>query len=111
MRQAALPSRPIERGRPGQGLLAHVLVSKYADHLPLYRQSQIFEREGLDLSRSTLADWVGQSAALLEPLCKPEDIEGYAAVENKSGPSNMCITCTQSKTIAIKIISCRIRIR
>ncbi len=66
--QAALPSRPIERGRPGPGLLAHVLVSKYADHLPLYRQSQIFEREGLDLDRSTLADWVGKSTALLEPL-------------------------------------------
>jgi transposase len=66
--QAALPSRPIERGRPGPGLLAHVLVNKYADHLPLYRQSQIFEREGIDLEHSTLADWVGKSAALLEPL-------------------------------------------
>lgn len=66
--QAPLPSRPIERGRPGPGLLAHVLVSKYADHLPLYRQSQIFDREGLDLDRSTLADWVGKTTALLEPL-------------------------------------------
>ncbi|WP_405402610.1 IS66 family transposase [Paracoccus sp. Ld10] len=66
--QASLPSRPIERGRPGPGLLAHVLVSKYADHLPLYRQSQIFEREGHDLDRSTLADWVGKSTTLLEPL-------------------------------------------
>ena len=66
--QAALPSRPIERGRPGPGLLAHVLVNKYADHLPLYRQSGIFAREGIDLDRSTLADWVGRSAALLEPL-------------------------------------------
>ena len=66
--QAVLPSRPIERGRPGPGLLAHVLVNKYADHLPLYRQSQIFAREGVDLDRSTLADWVGRSAALLEPL-------------------------------------------
>ncbi len=66
--QAALPSRPIERGRPGPGLLAHVLVNKYADHLPLYRQSQIFQREGIDLDRSTLADWVGKSTALLEPL-------------------------------------------
>jgi transposase len=66
--QAELPSRPIERGRPGPGLLAHVLVNKYADHLPLYRQSQIFSREGIDLERSTLADWVGQSARLLEPL-------------------------------------------
>ena len=51
--QAALPSRPIDRGRPGPGLLAHVLVSKYADHLPLYRQSQIYDREGIDLDRST----------------------------------------------------------
>ncbi|MDP7184428.1 MAG: IS66 family transposase [Paracoccaceae bacterium] len=66
--QAALPSRPIERGRPGAGLLAHVLVNKYADHCPLYRQSQIFAREGIDLDRSTLAGWVGQSSKLLEPL-------------------------------------------
>ena len=66
--QAALPSRPIERGRPGAGLLAYVLVNKYADHLPLYRQSQIFAREGIDLDRSTLAGWVGQSTKLLEPL-------------------------------------------
>ncbi|NKB55294.1 MAG: IS66 family transposase [Alphaproteobacteria bacterium] len=66
--QAALPSRPIEHGRPGPGLLAHVLVNKYADHSPLYRQSQIFQREGIDLDRSTLADWVGKSTALLEPL-------------------------------------------
>jgi transposase len=66
--QAPLPSRPIERGRPGPGLLAHVLVSKYGDHLPLYRQSQIFDRNGIDLDRSTLSDWVGKSAALLEPL-------------------------------------------
>ena len=66
--QAELPSRPIERGRPGPGLLAHVLVNKYADHSPLYRQSQIFSREGIDLDRSTLADWVGKSTALLEPL-------------------------------------------
>ncbi len=68
--QALLPSRPIERGRPGPGLLAHVLVSKYADHLPLYRQSQIYAREEIDLSRSTLADWVGQATALLAPLAE-----------------------------------------
>ena len=45
-----------------------MLVSKYADHLPLYRQSQIFDRDGLDLDRSTLTDWVGKTTALLEPL-------------------------------------------
>ena len=66
--QAPMPSRPIERGRPGPGLLAHVLVGKYADHLPLYRQSQIFERDGIDLQRSALTDWVGQTTSLLEPL-------------------------------------------
>jgi len=79
--QAPLPSRPIERGRPGPGLLAHVLVSKYADHLPLYRQSQIFAREGIDLDRSTLADWVGKSTALLEPLAKAI---GHHALESQA---------------------------
>ena len=66
--QSPMPSLPIERGRPGPGLLAHVLVSKYADHLPLYRQSGIYARDGIELERSTLADWVGRSAALLDPL-------------------------------------------
>jgi len=68
MVQAAAPSRPIERGLAGPGLLAHVLVSKYADHLPLYRQSEIYARAGVELERSTLADWVGATSALLDPL-------------------------------------------
>lgn len=66
--QAQAPSRPIARGLAGPGLLAHVLVSKYCDHLPLYRQSQIYARAGIDLDRSTLADWVGSASALLDPL-------------------------------------------
>ncbi len=66
--QAPMPSLPIERGIPGPGLLAHVMVSKYADDLPLYRQSQIYAREGVDLDTSTMADWIGRSAALLDPL-------------------------------------------
>ena len=66
--QAPAPSRPIARGLAGPGLLAHVLVSKYADHLPLYRQCEIYERQGMELERSTLADWVGGASALLEPL-------------------------------------------
>jgi transposase len=66
--QAAAPSRPIERGMAGPGLLAHVLVSKYSDHLPLYRQSEIYAREGVELDRSTLADWVGGTSRLLAPL-------------------------------------------
>lgn len=66
--QVPAPSRPMARGLAGPGLLAHVLVGKYADHLPLYRQSEIYAREGVDLDRSTLADWVGQCSRLLEPL-------------------------------------------
>jgi len=66
--QAPLPSRPIERGRPGPALISHVLVSKYCDHLPLARQSNIYARERVDLHRSTLTDWVGRSTALMEPL-------------------------------------------
>jgi len=66
--QAEAPSRPIERGMAGPGLLAHVLVSKYGDHLPLYRQSEIYAREGVELDRSTLADWVGGTSRLLAPL-------------------------------------------
>ncbi len=66
--QAPAPSRPIARGLAGAGLLAHVLVAKYCDHLPLYRQSDIYAREGVALERSTLADWVGQCNALLRPL-------------------------------------------
>jgi transposase len=66
--EATAPSRPVERGLAGPGLLAHVLVAKYADHLPLYRQSEIYAREGVDLDRSTLADWVGAASHLLSPL-------------------------------------------
>src|ERR1022692_3736157 len=66
--QAPAPSRPIARGLAGPGLLAHVLISKYADHLPLYRQCEIYARQGVELERSTLADWVGGSSELLDPL-------------------------------------------
>src|SRR5438128_537352 len=79
--QAAAPSRPIERGVAGPGLLAHVLVSKYADHLPLYRQSEIYARHGVELERSTLADWVGGTAQLLEPLV--EALRRYAIAAGK----------------------------
>jgi transposase len=62
-----LPPRVIEKGRPGPGLLAHILVSKYADHLPLYRLEGIFERHGIDLSRQTMCDWIG---AVADPLSR-----------------------------------------
>jgi transposase len=68
MMQAPMPALPIERGRPGPGLLAHVLVSKYCDHLPLYRQAEIYARDGLDLPRGLLAGWVGKAAELVQPM-------------------------------------------
>ena len=66
--QAPAPSRLIEGGMPTEATVAHVLVSKYADHLPLYRQAQIYGRQGINLDRSTLADWVGRAAWHLRPL-------------------------------------------
>jgi transposase len=66
--EAPAPSRPIERGLAGPGLLAHVIVSKFSDHLPLYRQSEIYARQGVEISRSTLAGWVGGASDLLCPL-------------------------------------------
>lgn len=66
--QAPAPARIVEGGLPTEALVAHVLVSKYADHLPLYRQAQIYARQGVTLDRSTLADWVGRAAWWLTPL-------------------------------------------
>ena len=65
---AAKPMQPIEKGLPGPGLLAHVTVSKYGDHLPLHRQEQMFKRQGVHLSRRTLCDWMKRSAELVSPL-------------------------------------------
>jgi transposase len=79
--QAPAPSRPIDRGMAGPGLLAHVLTSKFADHLPLYRQSEIYAREGVELDRSTLAKWVGEANHLLEPLV--EALRRYVMAADK----------------------------
>src|SRR5262245_47980292 len=65
---APLQAQPIDKGLPGPGLLAHVVVSKFADHLPLYRQAEILARHGVELSRSTLGGWVAAAADLLKPL-------------------------------------------
>jgi transposase len=65
---ATAPDHAIARGRAGAGLLAHIVVSKYDDHLPLYRQAEIFAREGVELETSTLSGWVGATAAALQPL-------------------------------------------
>jgi transposase len=71
---APAPDHAIARGRAGAGLLAHIVVSKYDDHLPLYRQAEIFAREGMELETSTLSGWVGATSAALQPL-----IDAFAA--------------------------------
>ncbi len=68
VRTAPKPMQPIEKGLPGPGLLAQVAVSKYADHLPLHRQAEMFRRQGVALSRQTLCDWMRRSADLVAPL-------------------------------------------
>jgi transposase len=68
--QAPMPDLPIEKGRPGPGLVANVVVSKYLDGLPLYRQSAILAREGIAIERATLADWVGHAAWWVMPLAE-----------------------------------------
>jgi len=65
---ADLPARPIDKGIPGPGLLAQIVIDKYTDHLPVYRQIQRFEREGIKLASSTLTDWISGTCTLLDPL-------------------------------------------
>jgi transposase len=85
---ADLPARPIDKGRPGAGLLAHVAISKYGDHLPLYRQEKIFKREGVDISLSTLCDWIGWTADLLEPIVKEikKDLKKEKLIQSDDTP-------------------------
>lgn len=79
--QAPVPSRPIERGVAGPGLLARVLTSKYAEHTPLYRQSEIYGRQGVELSRSLLSGWVDACCRLLSPL--EEALHGDVMTDGK----------------------------
>ena len=84
--QAPAPSRPLERGLAGPGLLAHVLTAKYCDHAALYRQSEMYARSGLELERSTLADWVGGAHRLLAPLVEALRRYVMAAKQNSHPP-------------------------
>jgi hypothetical protein len=70
MAQMPMPVMPIPRAMAGASVLAHVIMSKYADHVPLYRQAEIYARDGLDLDRGLLADWIGRAAWLLRPLAE-----------------------------------------
>jgi len=69
--QAPVPAQVIDKGIPTAGLLAHVMIAKFSDHLPLYRQESIFGRAGLAIPRSTLAQWVGVTGVQLQPLVDP----------------------------------------
>jgi len=79
--QGYAQSKGIDKGKAGTGLLAHILVQKYCDHLPMYRQSQIYAREGIELSRSTLSGWAGSCARLLEPLINELKKQIFASSE------------------------------
>ncbi len=79
--QAPAPAMPTPRGRATPATMAHLLVAKYCDHLPLYRQCEIYAREGLDLDRSTLCDWVGQAAWLLDPIAAAVRAHVFAAAK------------------------------
>src|SRR6266699_2653570 len=81
MVQREMPSLPIERGQAGAGLLAHILVSKYCDHLPLYRQSGIYARDGVNLDRAIMAAWVGKVTALAAPLVEAAAAHVMAAAK------------------------------
>ena len=85
--QASAPSRPIERGIAGPGLLARVLASKYAEHTPLYRQSEIYGRQGVELSRSLLSGWVDACCRLLAPL--DEALQAYVLTDGKLHADDM----------------------
>ena len=76
--------RRVLPGMAGPGLLAHVLTAKFCDHLPLYRQSAIYAREGVELDRSTLARWVGESSSLLAPLV--EALRRHVMSASKQAP-------------------------
>jgi transposase len=76
-----MPTLPIERGKPGPGLLAHIVVAKFDDHIPLYRLSEIYERIGVDISRSVMADWLGRVSVLITPLILM--IKAYIAASDR----------------------------
>jgi transposase len=88
MVQMPMPSLPVERGRPSAALLAHILVSKYCDHLPLYRQAGIYAREGVDLDRAVMANWVGKSVWIAAPLVEAinDHVMAGAAVHGDDTP-------------------------
>ncbi len=95
--QAAAPSRPIERGIAGPGLLARVLTSKYAEHTPLYRQSEIYARQGVELSRSLLSGWVDACCRLLSPL--EGALQDYVLTDGKLHADDTPVPVLENNTL------------
>jgi len=88
---AEKPMAPIEKGLPGPGLLAHVVVNKYGDHLPLHRQEAIFQRQGVAISRKTMCDWMRQCAELVSPLYErmKSSVLGSKVMQTDDTPVNV----------------------
>src|SRR3546814_8332701 len=76
--QASAPAHVVPGGLPTEALIANVLINKYCDHLPLYRQSKIFARQGIEISRATLANWVGRGIAALMPIVNRMRVDALA---------------------------------
>ena len=91
--RARMPERIIPKGMAGPSLLAHILVSKYVDHLPLYRQTQIFNRLDIHISRKTMSGWMGKIFEALEPLLK--------CLKSKMLESKPCVICTYKELLFI----------
>jgi transposase len=100
--EAPAPSRPIAYGLAAPNLLAHVLVSKFGDHQPLYRQSEIFAREGIDLDRSTLAGWVGAASGLVAPLV--DEIRKHVLAGSKLHADDTPVLCLPQATFKMAVV-------
>jgi transposase len=111
MMQAPMPALPIPRGQADVGLLTHVAIAKYCDHIPLYRQAEIYAREGVELDRSLLADWIGKMAWLLRPLAEKVGEHVMAGKVIHADDTWKCRKCrrTPSATAGSRVRHCRRR--
>jgi len=111
--QAPVPAQVIDKGIPTAGLLAHVMVAKFADHLPLYRQEKIFGRAGLAIPRSTMAQWVGQTGVQLQPLVDTlrEAVLAQQVIHADETPVQMLAPGQKKRTALMSGLTARRRFR
>ena len=100
--QAPAPELPIEKGRPGPGLLAHIAISKYCDGLPLYRQSGILAREGVEIDRTTMAEWMGHVAWWLRPLAAR--ISAYVMAQSVNSDPHVGARNRKDQVVALLVL-------